>query len=127
MPPPTKQPVLKFEQADARGEVYSITLPDGRELMLIHSLPGAVRGGHSHVVPEVVLMLTGSMEHRKNYRTSETEETMLAGATYFNHPGEVHMGEFFEDCWLVEWRLGTDRTNVNYAPWRELVNASAAR
>ena len=37
---------------DKRGQVYSIGLPDNKELILFFSRAGYLRGGHSHDVNE---------------------------------------------------------------------------
>ena len=42
------EPTIKLEHADSRGEIYSISLPGDKELMLLHSKAGALRGGHAH-------------------------------------------------------------------------------
>ena len=121
-------PVFKLEHADARGEIYSITLPGDKELMLLHSKEGSLRGGHSHDVDEVVVILTGKMRYTKYDGLNETYELVKEGDASFNPTGLYHMGEFLEDSWLIEWKLGTSKgksKNINYGPWREKVNASA--
>jgi len=121
-------PVLKLEHVDSRGEIYSITLPGDRELMLLHSKEGSLRGGHAHDVDEVVTILTGKMTYCKYDGVSEGHEVIRGGDTSFNPAGEFHMGEFLEDSWLIEWRIGTSKgksKNINYGPWRERVDANA--
>ena len=122
-----EHPKLSLVHEDSRGEMYAIKLPDGRELMLIHSVPGALRGGHSHASSEAVMVLEGEMLHRKRVGDTETMTAVGDCGVYWNLPGEIHLGEFDRDCWLVEWRKGTDRTNTDYEPWREKVRANAAR
>ena len=121
-----EHPKLSLVHEDSRGEMYAIKLPDGRELMLIHSVPGSLRGGHSHVESEVVVVLEGSMVHHRHLGEGDTKVRIREGDVYHNPPGVIHMGEFDLECWLVEWREGTDRTNTDYKPWREKVRANAA-
>lgn len=123
------EPQIKLEHADNRGEIYSITLPGDRELMLLHSKKGSLRGGHAHDVSEVVLLLTGCMRYRKmSEARSEKYEALHGGDASFNQEGEYHMGEFVEDSWLLEWKLAKDKhswKNIDYPPYREKVNANA--
>ena len=123
-------PIIKLEYSDARGEIYSIALPGDRELMLLHSVEGSLRGGHCHDVDEVVMVLTGSLQYWK--RTEEGSETtfgMYAGESVFHRAGNYHLGEFLEDTWLIEWKIGTDKNgwvNIDDPVWRERVKANAA-
>ena len=135
--PKTKfRPAISLVHEDARGEMYSISLPGDRELMLLHSHAGALRGGHSHDVAEQVMVLDGLMRYRKHRAEftdtsgseSTSEELLREGDTSYNAAGRDHMGEFFQDTWLVEWKIGTTKTgwkNTNYAPWRKEVDANA--
>ena len=123
-------PTIKLEHSDARGEIYSITLPNDQELILLHSKAGSIRGGHSHDVDEIVVLLTGRMEYTKkaDITSWESHKPLRAGYASFNPKGEYHVGEFLEDSWLLEWKIGTNKTgwkNLDYAPWRERVKANA--
>jgi quercetin dioxygenase-like cupin family protein len=115
-------PQLKLEHADSRGEIYSITLPDGHEVMLIHSTPGTFRGGHAHSCGEVVLLLSGLL----NYHKQSGISFLVPGDVARNAAGEVHMGRFPEDSWLVEFKLAKkgEWTQEDYEPFREKVRAS---
>ena len=126
-------PTIKLEHADARGEIYSITLPDNRELMLLHSNPGALRGGHSHDVAEIVTLLSGKMKYHKRVSRDEWDmneelvEQLDIGMSSFNPAGEIHMGEFLEDSWVLEYKLttpGVAWSNTDYEPYRGRVRAS---
>ena len=123
-------PTIKQVSADSRGEIYSILLPDNREVMLLHSVKGSMRGGHSHNVPEAVLVLTGKMRYRKkppHGRRSETSFVLEAGKWSPTAAGTDHVAEFLEDTWLVESkdaRIG-EWTQALYAPWRAEVEANA--
>ena len=126
-------PVIKLEHSDARGEVYSITLPDGQELMLLHSKKGTLRGGHAHAVPEQVMILSGRMAYHKTLASDPAMTSYLVlgpGECSFNVPGRIHMGEFLEDTWLIEYKIGAGKeewkNDVDYQPWRERVKANAA-
>ncbi len=121
-------PVLKLEHADSRGEIYSITLPDDRELLLLHSVKGSLRGGHSHNVDENVVILRGLMVYHK-IGGKESREVMKEGDVSYNPAGMPHMGEFLEDSWLAEWKINTKKgegKNIDYPEWRERVKANAA-
>lgn len=130
MPTLSNEPVLKKVHEDARGQMYAIVLPDGSELMLLHSKKGTLRGGHSHDVPESIMVLSGEMEyHKRPNAISPIHETLVSGDCSGNAAGEIHMGEFIEDTWLIEWKItgGKPWMNKDYEPWRELVRASASR
>jgi len=127
--PSSFTPSLKLEHADARGEIYSIELPDGEELMLLHSKAGIFRGGHSHSCDEVVVLLSGEMRYHKRFGHRDVTPLMQGGDVAHNYAGEVHMGEFLTDSWVVEYKLGTHKggwTQSNYEPMRERVRASAS-
>ena len=123
------KPTIEQVHADARGEIYVINLPGDKELVLLHSAPGTLRGGHSHDVDEVVVMLTGKMRYHKRYEDrSEAKLELKGGDSSFNRTGVHHMGEFLEDTWLLEWKIGTNKNgwkNIDYAPWRAKVRAVA--
>ena len=120
------EPEITKVHEDARGRMYSISLPGDRELMLLFSAKGSLRGGHSHDVPESVLMLTGRMRYHK----LDGEEVLGEGQGDFHEPGEVHMGEFLEDSWLIEWKICDNKrvwSNTDHDPYRERVRANAAQ
>ena len=124
-------PTIKLEHADSRGEIYSITLPGNRELMLLHSSEGSMRGGHAHNVDEVVVILTGKVFYRKTSDSEDEEWTqkMMDGETIHHAIGEYHLAEFPEDSWLLEWKIGTDKNswrNIDHEPYRAKVRANAA-
>lgn len=123
-----ERPSIGLVHEDARGEMYSILLPGGREVMLLHSKAGALRGGHSHSVPEQVLVLKGSFRYHKLRGNEERVEVLREGMTSYNPAGLVHMGEFpEEDTWLIEAKLANvgEWTQENYPPWRARVDANA--
>jgi len=116
-------PSIKLEHADSRGEIYSIQLPNGHELMLLHSTPGSFRGGHSHTCGEIVTMLAGKMRY---HRLDCPTFNMLPGASSYNEAGLEHMGEFLEDTWLIEYKLAKkgDWSQTDYEPYRKQVRES---
>ncbi len=117
-------PVIKLEHEDSRGEIYSISLPDGHELMLLHSTPGAFRGGHSHDCGEVVTVLSGKLRYHKIGAVLEYGP----GLSSFNQAGVIHMGEFLEDTWLIEYKLAPKGAwgQTDYEPYREQVRESTS-
>lgn len=120
-------PEIKLEHSDARGEIYSISLPDNRELMLIHSKKGAFRGGHSHNCDEVVVLLSGKMVyHKHNDVGTVSIQDVGLGDCSFNKVRQIHMGEFLEDSWLIEYKFAEKGkwTQTDYEPMRERVRAS---
>ena len=116
------EPILKLEHQDSRGEIYSIQLPDDRELMLIHSTPGAFRGGHSHDCDEVVTVLSGKMLYHKIHKDMQ----LGPGGSSFNQAGVIHMGEFLEDTWLIEMKMAKkgEWSQKDYEPYRKQVQES---
>lgn len=123
-------PQIKLEHADSRGEIYSISLPGDRELMLLHSNKGSLRGGHAHDVSEVVLLLTGHMRYLKRCDGGEEQAfDVRSGVCIFHEAIEYHLAEFLEDSWLLEWKIGTRKgawRNIDYEPYRAKVRANAA-
>ena len=120
-------PTLELVHSDARGEMYSISLPGDRELMLLFSRKGTRRGGHSHSVPETIMLLDGKMRyHKLNADCPRPPEELGPGDCSRNEAGEVHMGEFTEPTWLIEFKLAKkgEWTQENYIPWRRLVEES---
>ena len=122
------EPTITKVSADERGEMYSISLPGDRELMLLHSFKGTLRGGHSHSCPEALLLLSGRMRYTKKSLLSgrERQEELAEGDWSYNYAGLVHMGEFLEDSWLIEYKIGVTKegwTQANYAPYRDKVLA----
>ena len=118
---------IKLEKVDGRGEIYSIDLGDGEEVMLLRSVAGSVRGGHSHNVGEVVVLLKGRMNYRsKTADGIEGERELEAGDTSYNLAGEVHMAQFLEESWVMEKKLCRkgEWKDEEYGPWRELVRES---
>ncbi len=121
-------PTIQQVSADERGEIYVVNLPDDRELVLLHSRVGSLRGGHSHNVDEIVVMLTGKMAYFKRDESGkEWREEVQAGDASFNPAGLIHMGEFLEDSWVMEWKLAKSKgeRNNDYQPWRQKVTANA--
>ena len=120
-------PTIKLEHADSRGEIYSIELPDGHEIMLLHSTPGSLRGGHSHSCAEHVLMLSGRITYHiadglLNYPT-ETMWDYSTGDLIYHEAGVIHLGEFLEDTWLMEYKLAKkgEWSQKDYEPYRSKV------
>ncbi len=122
-------PTIEQVSTDERGEIYVVNLPGNRELILLHSRAGTLRGGHAHDVDEVVVLLTGKMAyHKRDERGKESGRVVRAGDASHNPVGLTHMGEFLEDSWVMEWKLAKkgEWRNLDYQPWRERVKANAA-
>ena len=121
-------PTIEKVHEDARGEIYVVTLPGDKELVLLHSKEGSLRGGHAHDVDETVVLLTGKMRYYKENGIGEYNTVMEEGTPSFNPAGEYHMGEFLEDSWVLEWKINTNKTgwkNIDHKEWRERVKANA--
>lgn len=119
----------KLVHQDARGEIYSLLLPTNQELMVFHCKAGYLRGGHSHDVPEVVLVLAGHFHYHKWLNGQEVVTEMYPGNCELNRPGEAHMGEFLEDTWLAEIKLGEHAgvgqwSTTDFEPFRQRVRES---
>ena len=94
--------------------------------MLLHSKAGTLRGGHSHDVYEMALVLAGQMLHLKPAQEglSEVRRAMKPGDVSRNNPGEAHLGKFPEDTWLIDFKPGTPAhtaVDTDYEPYREKV------
>ena len=122
------KPEITLEHSDSRGEIYSISLPNQREIMLLHSNPGSLRGGHSHDCDELVVVLTGKMRYHKTRADGkEWKSDLMDGETSFNPADQIHMGEFLEDTWVMEFKLAKkgEWRQTNFDPYRAKVEASA--
>lgn len=129
--PTQGEPTIRLVHEDDRGEMYAIDIGD-RELMLLHSRAGTWRGGHSHNVPELVMVLTGKMRYHKRREGWDVADAVVLGEgdSSGNDAHEIHMGEFLEDTWLIEWKVCKDKhswENTNYEPWRGRVAAASGR
>lgn len=115
---------------DARGEIYRVLLPGNRELMLFHCLAGYFRGGHSHDVDEMVILLSGKMRYHKWINGAEEITDLAPGEVSYNWKGEPHLGEFLEDSWVVDWKLvdvpAGGFTTTDFEPFRKLVRERMA-
>lgn len=122
------EPMLTKVHEDARGEMYAIVLPSGKEILLIHSKAGALRGGHHHTYGERVLMLEGEAHYSRMLGLAKLSEHIGEGDARSTPAGQLHMAEFPVDTWLIEMKLGMpDGTwkTEDHEPWRKRVRASA--
>ena len=118
---------LTLEHFDARGALYRLLLPTNQELLLFFSKAGSLRGGHSHNVPEIVVLLTGKLKYIKRHGEKEEVFELSAGQVAWHSPGEIHMAEFLEDSWLVEFKINSlvgEWVTTDYEPYREKVRRS---
>lgn len=73
------------------------------------------------------MLLDGKMRyHKLNADCPRPPEELGPGDCSRNEAGEVHMGEFTEPTWLIEFKLAKkgEWTQENYIPWRRLVEES---
>lgn len=122
-------PELKLEHTDSRGEIYSISLPDGHEVMLLRSVAGSLRGGHSHSCPERVVLLSGEMRYWLRQHGQDTSHILYAGDAMYHDENVIHMGDFISDSWLIECKLAKkgEWTQQDYEPYRAMVRENASR
>jgi len=116
-------PRLEHVHSDARGDIYRVLIPPDQEIMLFHCKAGFKRGGHSHTAPEVVTLLAGRMNYHKVIGGVETVEEKHPGDVMRNLPDEPHMGEFLEDSWVMEWKVGPEAgvgkwETIDHEPFR---------
>ena len=120
---------LTLEHQDSRGDIYRVLLPGNQELLLFFCKAGYLRGGHSHDVPEVSLLLSGRMKYYKHTDQGDIILELRGGGVNYNQPGEAHLAEFLEDSWLVEWKIDTEIglwTTTDYEPQRAQVRERMA-
>ena len=91
---------------DSRGSIFQGLLPGDRELMLFFCKAGYLRGGHSHDCDEMVVLLSGKFRYHKWVDGVDQVTDMVEGDVSYNPAGVPHMGEFLEDTWLMDWKLG---------------------
>lgn len=121
-----ESPTLVHEHSDSRGDIWSLQLPGNREVMLLRSVKGSFRGGHSHSCPETIVVLEGLMRYWKKSRQGREWKYILGGGDRSdNAPGEVHMGEFLEETWLLEVKHARkgEWTQEDYEPYRSRVRS----
>lgn len=119
-----EEPKLTKIHEDSRGEMYQILLPNGQEIMLLHSVEGSLRGGHSHTADEVVVLVSGHLEYHKGQHGSPLD--IAAGQPVINFEGVPHYGKFLSDSWLLEFKYGDNSRvgeweNVDDEPMRAIV------
>ena len=119
------EPKLTKIAEDKRGASWSILLPDGQEIILIRTNAGYWRGGHSHNVREVSVLLSGSAL----YLTVNSEQIgsrviepfiQQAGEVLCNPPGKVHAALALDDYWLVDMRPGSKAADIKSTNDRDL-------
>lgn len=123
-----EEPRFEKISEDERGANYRVIIPGkggDRELVLIFSKAGSWRGGHSHDTDEVALMLDGSMVYHKELDEGGVSFKISSGEAYENKAGQPHIGEFIEDSWLIDWKLGPkphigEFTTTDYPPYQVL-------
>lgn len=109
---------------DARGESWSLLLPNGQELVIIYTKKGFYRGGHSHDKPETSFLLSGSIRYLKRYPDGREEVfDHAAGEPLHNEPGEIHLALALDDYWLLDTRTAKagEIKTTNYEPYRKKV------
>ena len=115
---------LHKEHEDPRGSIFSVAIPDNRELMLFYCKKGYLRGGHSHNVDEIVVVLSGHLKYHKMLGEDEHITFYSDGDYIVNLAGQPHMAEFLENSWVMEWKLDTHNgewSTTDYEPFRERV------
>jgi quercetin dioxygenase-like cupin family protein len=118
---------MQLEQLhqDARGDIYRVVLPGNRELMLFFCKAGYLRGGHSHDCSEMVILLSGKMRYHKWVNGAEEITDLEAGQVSINPAGVPHLGEFLEDSYVLDWKLGGVQAGgfvtKDFEPFRKLV------
>ena len=110
---------------DSLGDIYRVLLPGNRELMLFFCKAGYLRGGHSHDCDEMVILLSGRMRYHKWVNGEDQVTDLNPGEVSWNPAGWPHMGEFLEDSWVVDWKLGGvpagGFVTTDFEPYRKLV------
>lgn len=120
---------LQQVHEDPRGSIYSIVLPTNQELMLFFCKAGQLRGGHSHDVPELVVLLSGRVRYHTLLNGREQVVDYAAGGSIYNSANVPHMAEFLEESWVAEWKIGVhigEWTTTEYEPMRSRVRRSIA-
>ena len=118
------EPVAK----DYRGESWRVLFPDNREVLLIFTKAGFLRGGHSHSKREISLLLTGRVRTWKIMKNTTVEviAEKSAGEFMINEAGDPHLTLALEDYWLLDWKIEThigESKTTNYPPYRAKVHA----
>ena len=124
----TKNLVLENVYSDARGDILRVLLPGNQELMLLFCKKGYLRGGHSHDCDEMVILLKGKMRYHKWIDGAEVITDIESDQVSYNPAGVPHMGEFLEDSWVLDWKLGGAQAGgfvtTDFEPFRKLVRES---
>jgi len=125
-----------FEQEDSRGKVYSFRFNDEplRELMIMYTKAGAVRGGDYHSHRQYTLVLQGRLAIIERYSPEVTIDYSGGKVTipgekvhYLNEgdfvvfePGIPHWLVSLTDSWFIEF-FEHPKTVSFYKPYRKIV------
>ncbi len=101
--------------------------------MIFYCKAGHCRGGHFHDCDEMIVLLSGKMRYHKWIDGKEEITYLAEGETSYNPAGVPHMGEFLEDSWIIDWKVGDLAKSqiggfitTNFEPFREQVRRSIA-
>ncbi|NLP47388.1 MAG: cupin domain-containing protein [Clostridiales bacterium] len=91
-----------FIFADDRGKLIQLVREGYKQINVVHSKAGALRGGHSHNFnKEAFYIIEGSLTLKLNQDGKKEEYSFSAGDMFAIKPGVIHSFNFLTDTLLV--------------------------
>lgn len=106
---------------DKRGEMFVGKIGDN-EVLIMHSVKGAPRGGHFHDSEQIHCVMHGSFEYREyDPKTGkEIKKILRAGDSVKIPAGNTHLLIALEESILVEVKKSDTQTK-DFPEWRKIV------
>jgi len=112
--------MLKMEKVheDKRGEIYVISMPDGKDIVINTTKKGYARGGCYHAInDEFFMVLKGMVKLWIGNEYEMYHEGMSASIPH----NEPHMMRAQEDSITIEWGSTREEKNTYYPEYRKRV------
>lgn len=95
----------KFEGKDKRGKVWSFKISETplKEIMILYTKKGALRGGAVHSVVENRVVLEGRIKMKELREEREIEYEMKEGDFAWTEKEVPHLMESLTESWVMEW------------------------
>ena len=91
-----------FTHSDERGKLVQIVSDGYRQVNMLYSKAGTVRGNHYHKVNnEAFFVVSGTVEVTSNSGDEQSRGTFHSGDFFLIKPYVIHSLYFTEDCVLV--------------------------
>lgn len=112
--------MLKMEKVheDKRGEIYVISMPDSKDIVINTTKKGYARGGCFHAInDEFFMVIKGTVM----LWIGDEHELYHEGMSAFILRNEPHMMKAHKDSITIEWGSTRDEKNTYYPEYRKKV------